>query len=238
MKNIISSVICSVLSLFLFLNANAQETVTRKKKVGLWFEEKYQVLKTQKSIKHGLYEAKNHDRLLASGKYENGQPVGEWKFYNLKGDLVQVYDHTKRSLTFSDTTDAKFDGYSFGQDISPGDVVVPPVKLGGRSFTIFPLLSGARPALTQLYRSNGMGNGNYELLHLFDIDAQGNLTGHQIVYTLNGHLQSVKADDKDLPQDYTHFIPATINGKAVASTVSVKGKVATLAAIDHVGFGY
>ncbi|UEG54486.1 hypothetical protein LLH06_05855 [Mucilaginibacter daejeonensis] len=238
MKNITASLLCPVLSLFLFLNANAQETVTRKKKVGNWFEEQYQVLKSQKSVKHGLYEAKNHERLLASGNYENGQPVGEWKFYNLKGDLVQIYDHTKRSLTFSDTTDAKFDGYSFGQDINPGDVVVPPVKMGGKAYTIFPLMSGARPALTHLYRANGMGNGNYDLLHLFNIDAQGNLTSHQIVYTLNGHLLSVKADDKDLPQDYTHFIPATINGKAVASTVSVKGKVTTNAAINNVGYGY
>jgi hypothetical protein len=227
----------AVVALLLFATvlsnaALAQETLARNKMIGHWFEEHYNVLKSDKNVRQGAFQAQKGAVTLATGAYTNGRPTGEWKYYNMQGKLVQVFDQDNHTLSYNDTTDVRFDGYAFGQDVAPGDAVVPPVKLGGKTLTIFPLMSGASDVLQELYRSNGRNTADYEILHLFKIDPSGRMTDHDIMYVTNGHTKTVAANDKDLPEEHKRFVPATINGKPVSSTVSLKGHLKTLAATD------
>ncbi len=90
----------------LFMNVNAQKTIEIK----IYFEvdgdtitesnrghilhEKFQVLKSDKKIKHGKYIrfSKLID-IIEEGNYCEGKKCGIWESYSFDGFLITKYDH-------------------------------------------------------------------------------------------------------------------------------------------------
>lgn len=87
-----------VLILLSFHFAYGQETKTVSKKSG-GFKEEFNVLVTNKRIKHGTYKKFEGERPMVEGAYDNNVKVGEWKFY-LNGELEQTYDFTTSELKY------------------------------------------------------------------------------------------------------------------------------------------
>ncbi len=76
-------------------NLEAQELKVKKKSTALFIEE-YQVLKSDKNVKHGYYVKSKNPKNYVSlgvpifkelGNYEKGQKTGKWYFFNDLGDL-------------------------------------------------------------------------------------------------------------------------------------------------------
>jgi hypothetical protein len=123
MKKSLTILIC-----ILALNAFGQTTkeITKKYK-NPWYTEKYNVLKSDKKVKHGNFQKLGYqDCLVIDGYYDNSKKdslwttyywrskqiekqgffqddkrIGEWKFYSSDGTLIQIYDYTTQKLIYS-----------------------------------------------------------------------------------------------------------------------------------------
>ena len=123
MKQSLTILIC-----ILALNTFGQTTkeITKKYK-NPWYTEKYNVLKSDKKVKHGNFQKLGYqDCLVINGYYNNGKKdslwttyywrskqiekqgsfqddkrIGEWKFYSSNGTLIQTYDFTDQKLIYS-----------------------------------------------------------------------------------------------------------------------------------------
>ena len=114
-------------SLFFFLNIQAQELKkVINKPTGTYYFEEYQVLQSDKKIKHGSYAKISYNKealetgfyknnlrdstwteyynnstaLRSRGNYRNNERTGIWEFYTLNGLLDQKYDFTQKKLIF------------------------------------------------------------------------------------------------------------------------------------------
>jgi TonB family protein len=81
-----------------------QETkLVTKKSNG--FKEEFNVLVTDKKVKHGPYKKyEGKENLIIEGAYENNVKVGEWKFY-INGGLEQTYDFTTKEVKYLKKSD-------------------------------------------------------------------------------------------------------------------------------------
>ena len=123
MKKSLTVVIC-VISFFAF--GQKTKEVTKKYK-NPWYTEKYSVLKSDKTVKHGNFQKLGYEDCLVingyynhgkkdsiwttyywrskqiekEGRYKDGKRVGEWRFYSQNGTLIQTYDYSLSKLTYS-----------------------------------------------------------------------------------------------------------------------------------------
>jgi hypothetical protein len=98
--------------------------------------EEYYVLKSDKSVRHGLFLRTRNElvlakgyynmgqqdstweyyspnlysayRLTGKGKYREGKKVGKWQYYNDEGTLEQIYDHTAGKLLFQKDSNPEY----------------------------------------------------------------------------------------------------------------------------------
>jgi TonB family protein len=91
--------IFGILVLFTFNLTYGQETkVVTKKSNG--FKEEFNILATDKKVKHGPYRKyEGKDQLIIDGAYDQNVKVGEWKFY-LNGELEQTYNFTTKEIVY------------------------------------------------------------------------------------------------------------------------------------------
>jgi TonB family C-terminal domain len=128
-------IIFSALMIASVSTAQAQNMPVKKKTdayANNTFEE-YSVLKSDKSVRHGLFLRTRNEQVLAKGyynmgqqdstweyyspnlytphrltgkgKYKEGKKAGKWQYYNDEGTLEQVYDHTANKLLFQKGSD-------------------------------------------------------------------------------------------------------------------------------------
>lgn len=114
----------------LAMNAFGQVTkeVTKKYK-SPWYTEKYNVLKSDKKVKHGNFKKSGYEDCLVidgyydhgkmdslwtnyywrskqiekQGHYQDGKRIGEWSFFSPDGTLIQTYDYTFQKVVFAIT---------------------------------------------------------------------------------------------------------------------------------------
>lgn len=112
------------------LLAFGQKTkVVTKKYENPWYTEKYSVLKSDKSIKHGSFQKLRYENCVVidgyykhgvqdslwttyywrskqikkQGSFKDGVRIGKWNFYTSNGELTQTYNFTTKNVEFSPT---------------------------------------------------------------------------------------------------------------------------------------
>jgi len=170
----------TILIYILTLNTFGQTTkeITKKYK-NPWYTEKYNVLKSDKKIKHGNFQKLGYqDCLVIDGYYDFGKKdslwttyywrskqiekqgffkddkrIGEWKFYSSDGNLIQTYDFTTQKLIYSIEPTKKTAILQDGQEVEK--MLLSNPQLVGSLIELYNYLA---PAQMEMYKS-----GEYEL---------------------------------------------------------------------------
>jgi hypothetical protein len=196
-----------------------QQTVARTNELTNVVTENYQVLKANKKVKQGEYIASYKTTTIARGNYNNGKRVGEWKFYNPTGKMVQVYNYDKNQFSYLDTVDARHglkyfvDGHTLDTD-----TITVPIKIGGSFYGMTMLIHNDR--LLNIMRGNNPGHAVLNYKHVFTVSDDGALLRHQVLVKLGDEEKSYNLDESGIDADLTRFVPATINHKPAASQVT------------------
>jgi hypothetical protein len=216
-RNIFLSIIC----LFNITNCIAQETVERKNRLTDSVIERFSVLKSDPSIKHGLYKAFfQRKTLVASGNYSNGKKSGKWIFYDTDGKMVEKYDYDTNTLYYEAPLDAATDlNYFFDKKTDSTDRVTRPLKIGGAYFGFVPYVSLFRMPFDTFEINTNSFQAYVELL----ISPGGRLADYK-VYLISRYYQYNQTLNMDVnlfsEADKT-FIPATINGEPVLCRIFI-----------------
>jgi len=207
-----------LLSVFAFYSGYSQ-TTKQTNALTPQVIEKFSVLKSNKKIREGNYTAAyNKGGLLAEGSYENGNRTGEWDFYDNKANHIQTYNYDTNTFTFLDTTGQKKIKYAFVKDIKRGDTVSNPIPIGGYYFVIVPMVF-YHPELSAMIHKAYPGVQTVTCSHIFTITADGLISKHEVLFTIDGKNQFYTLHDINLDDEYKKFVPGMINHQAVESKI-------------------
>ncbi|GAB3905192.1 hypothetical protein GCM10028826_07190 [Mucilaginibacter boryungensis] len=199
----------------------AQETLLQAQKLTKDIVLIYNVLKDNKQIKDGLFQARyQKSKALASGLYRNDKRVGVWHFFDKQGTLTQNFDYDNNRLTYEAPDDSNFT-YVIDKDFKQTDTVTKPIRIGGRCYGYIPYLLLFQKPADLLYYDRESISVTLELL----ISPAGNLadytihlSGFEYKNDLNVNINLLNAEDKI-------FVPATMNGEQIASRILVRCKM-------------
>jgi hypothetical protein len=221
------------LCFFYFISCFAQETIEKKNRLNDNVTEVFQVLKDNEAIKNGPYQAFYKRKTpIAMGNYTKGKKTGQWRFYNNKSKLMQIYNYDNDSLKYEAREYANTSDfwYAIDKEISDSDKVTKPVKAGGRYYGYLPYLGLFKvPFSTYEYSTTG-GVAVIELL----ISPLGRLAEYKVraVCSLIQYDQTVTMDVNLFKEEDKKFIPATYNGEAVLSRIMIKCRVTESGGLD------
>jgi protein TonB len=223
-----------VLVLFpIFLQAKDTKKIT---KVNLYpnFDEVYYVLKSDNSVKHGIYKAETNGKVLVEGHFrmgvmdsiwtqyditgvirsrgwfENNQRDSIWDFFDKKGELEQKIDFSKNKVLLYRTNLAQnpFRIVS-GHDTIMSILDRPPLFIGGASRLNDYLADEIR---IPLHKPDEKISGT--VFVAFTIDSLGNTSNHRVLKGIgrlcnNEALRVVKT----IPEQW---MPGELNGMNVS----------------------
>jgi protein TonB len=198
------------------------------------FNEIYYVLKSDNSIKHGIYKAEKYGRILikghfsmgvmdsiwtqydlsgvirSKGRIKNTKRDSIWEFFDLKGKLEQKIDFSTNEVLLYRTNLAQ----NPFRIVSGGDTIMsildrPPLFIGGMSSLNDFLANAIR---MPLHKPNEKISGH--VIVAFTIDSAGNTSNHRVLKGIgrpcnNEALRVVET----LPKEW---IPGELNGKKVS----------------------
>jgi len=204
-----------------------QETVERTNKPNDAIKEKFTVLKSDKNVKQGLFQAFFHDTLMvASGRYDNGKKVGIWRYYSSNGSIDQRYDHTNQKLIYVTRPDTAFLQFNLDVKVEATDTLTAPVKVGGNSYGYMYIFYGRIDEFAKDIHDIKTP-ATYHCLQILSVGADGILKEWQMLATADGLKKLYNVSIDKLADDDKLFVPATLNGKSVASKVYIKGMTTT-----------
>jgi hypothetical protein len=232
-----------ILTLLLFISvglvkaqdsAPPEETVARTNRDRVNITEKFNVLKSDKKTKQGLYQAYydgmySKTTLAASGMYDHGKRIGVWHYYTRQGTLIQHYDFTHHKLlyTIADTVTK----YTYDAQLKETDSLSRPIRIGS-GYADYCMIMCNYPQVSEGMHKHG--GGLYNLNHILNIDADGKLTAYRIVLTTDdGFKQTYNIALETLPEDELLFVPATLNHKPIPSTITIRSTSQTGFAISR-----
>ena len=67
------------------------------------YKETFYVLKSDKTVKHGLYTKTIGGKTVKKGSYENGVRKGIWEYYDFNGDLVHRVDIESKQILYDNS---------------------------------------------------------------------------------------------------------------------------------------
>ena len=213
MKKIVS------LALILFCTTAvfSQKVVDRKHRLFTHVTERYHaVIGDKREIRQGKYEARYQDNILAQGQYTDNKKTGIWHFYDREGNRTEDFDYDNNKLlneSVEDTT-SNF-RYILDADLKTGDKVTKAVKIGGRYFGYIPYL---RLCQFPVDASNGFHRVELELL----ISPLGRISQYKAHIYIDGKDIVSFINTDNLSDEDKSFIPATLNGQAVTSTIVIQ----------------
>lgn len=229
--------------LFLYINLIAFYTQAQEKpettKLRNWLtetvKEKFDVLKSDKKTKEGLYEAiyTPSGAIIARGNYHDNKHVGLWHYFDLRQRLIETFDYS-RNMLFSEEpisiVTRVFIGYAFDVKLADSDKITKPIRIGGRCFGYIPYL---------------------QLFHLSidykDVDTYQLAARLEMLISPGGRLADLKVHIIFLPDNSERittinpnifsdadrqFIPATVNGEPVMSRIFLRCRVTESGALD------
>jgi len=210
---------------FFVSRAVAQDSVTRKNRLTESVVEQFLVLKSNKEIKQGLYQAIYRRRVaLASGNYADNKRVGAWHFYDKYGRLVQNFNYERNSITWErpdDSLTAMHILYSFDDKLTDTDRVTKPMKAGGVYYGYIPYLKLFR--LSDDY----MGTDLSQFTAILEIlVSPGGRLADLKVHIKSAVDERITTFSTDLiDKDDRLFVPATINYKPTLCRIFVKCRI-------------
>ena len=211
--------------------ALAQDTKQKTTRLTDSVREVYQVLKTDKNTKQGLYQAVYGEATpVAAGSYHADNRVGIWRFFDSHGRLLQIYNYDTQKLEFEAPEVTGSDLHYFADvTIDSTDVVTKPIKIGGRYYGFIPYLKLFRipldiwdidkttyTAAVELLISP-MGRLAYYRVHILGPD------GYDRVINMNLNLPN---------QEDKIFFPAKKNGEPVACRIVIQARITGRGYID------
>lgn len=226
------------LSLFLSLLfaascCNAQDTREITTRLTNSVKEIYHVMKTDKNVMHGLYQAVYKERQpVATGLYNHDKRSGIWRFYDAAGQPMQTYDYDTNTVTFEakEDTTSNF-RYLLDKTLGPADKAHKPVITGGRYFGYLNYLKLFK--LPAEYESHPEVTLNEVKTTLELLVSPGGRLADIKVNINNGaedHYIRLKADL--LPPEDKVFTPATLNGEPVACRIIIRVYITEDGGID------
>jgi hypothetical protein len=214
----------TIILLLFIVTANAQATRNKKNKLIDGITETYSVLVDSPSVKQGRYVAARGKLPIASGVYNHGKRTGTWHFYNSEGKLVQHFNFSTNTLAYEGADDAMPNvKYVVDSTFTKNDTVFRPVKPGG-------IYYGLLPFVNNLTMPDDLDPRAYEettVLVSLLISQGGRLADYNVRViaerwginkVANMPLNSIDPTD-------AVFIPATINGEAIPSTIEIYCRV-------------
>jgi hypothetical protein len=229
----IKNIILFIAGLFLATICPAQELREKTSRLTDSVSEVYHVLKTNKYVRHGLYQAVYENKQpVATGMFENDKKVGVWRFYSPEGKLMQTYDYSTRHASFEAPEDTTSNlRYLLDKDLKPGDKATKPIKTGGRYFGYLNYLQLFN--LPEAYKDHPEVELNevkttVELL----ISPGGRLADYK-VHINNGAQDNVIKMNTNLPDEEDRmFTPATFNGEPVSCRIIIRAYITEKGHLD------
>jgi hypothetical protein len=218
---------------FYFISCFAQETIEKKNRLNNNITEIFQVLKDNEAIKNGPYEAfYKRQTPIAMGNYTKGKKTGQWRFYNSKSKLMQIYNYDSDSLRYEarEFTNTSDFGYAVDKVISDTDKITKPIKAGGRYYGYLPYLGLFKVPFSTYEYSTAGGVAIIELL----ISPLGRLADYKVhaVCDFIQYDQTVTMDVNLFKEEDKKFIAATYNGEPVMSRILIKCRITENGGLD------
>jgi hypothetical protein len=217
-------------SILLAINSFAQETVEKKTKLTNNVSQVYKVLASNKYTKQGLYQALFKKKtVVATGMFENDKKIGIWRFYDQKGQAMQIYDYTKKQLLFEAREDTSSNlRYFVDKQLDSTSKITKPVKVGGRYY-------GYLPYLNLFTVPKDLRDINYDVFSAVVellISPYGRLADYKVHLTAVNFKRTINMNI-DLPNEEDKvFMPATLNGEPISSRVVIQCYVTNSGHLD------
>ena len=203
-------------------NCFSQDSTRIKNRLTETIIERFFVSSADKNSKTGPYNAVyRHNTPLASGEYANNKKVGTWHFYDIWGKPVENFNYDKNTLLYEKPDDSVSEQqirYSFDDSIKNTDYVTKPIKPGGRYYGYLPYLRIFK--LSDDYNNTvvALFTAVLEIL----VSPGGRLADFKVHIRSDDSERITTFSTELIDKEDRIFVPATINGKPVISTIFVK----------------
>jgi hypothetical protein len=217
-------------SITLTTNCFAQEIVEKKAKLTDNVSQIYKVLASNKYTKQGLYQALFKKKtVVATGMFENDKKIGVWRFYDQKGQAMQIYDYTKKQLLFEAKEDTSSSlRYFVDKKLDSTSTVTKPLKVGGRYYGYLPYLNLFTVPKDLRDVNYDLFSGVVELL----ISPYGRLADYKVHLTAVNFKRTINMNINLPNEEDMVFIPATLNGEPISSRVVIQCYVTNSGHLD------
>lgn len=207
-----------VLSTF---TAFAQDTVLIKNRLTDSVVERFYVLKSNKDIKNGAYQAIfKRRKIVALGMYRNNEKVGIWQYFNKDGVLVQKFDFDSYKFTYELYLKNKNINFLFDDTAKTTDKFTRPLKIGGEYYGFIPYLNSFKLPFETFEMETKLFDAYIELL----ISPLGRLVWYKtyIDSIYYGYHQTFNLDINLFSEEDRNYLPATKNGNPILSRIIIK----------------
>jgi hypothetical protein len=207
-------------AIILTTNCFAQETVQKKTNLANNVSLVYNVLASNGYTKQGLYQALFKKKtVVATGMFENDKKIGVWRFYDQKGQAMQIYDYTKKQLLFEAREDTSSSlRYLADKQLDSTSKTTKPVKVGGRYY-------GYLPYLNLFTLPKDLRDVNYNafsaVIELL-ISPYGRLADYKVHLTAANYERTVNMNINLPNEEDMVFIPATLNSEPISSRIVIR----------------
>lgn len=204
----------------------AQETIELSAYHGGGITEKYNVLKSNRKIKQGLYQQiTRKNTAIVSGAYDQNKRVGIWHFYDKDGRVNELYNYTSKKLLYEAPVDTTRDyiEYTFDRKITRTDTATKPIRIGGTWFGYLPYIKFFKIDPGSFYTSVPI-RAFLQIL----VSPGGRLSECKLIVQLksnNSIIDTYTLNNELLDEYDKEFVPATVNHQPVVSTISVLVKI-------------
>ena len=159
------------------------------------------------------------------GNYTQNKKTGQWRFYDTKGKLMEIYNYGNDSLKYEakEYTNSSDLFYAIDREITDTDKVTKPIKVGGRYYGYLPYLGLYNlPFSPYEYGTNGC-IAVIELL----ISPLGRLADYKVrtACSLLQYDQTITMNVNLFKEEDKQFIPATFNGQPILSRILIRCRV-------------
>jgi len=204
----------------------AQETIEVSAYHSGGITERYNVLKSDRKVKQGLYQQiTRKNTAVVSGRYDQNKRVGIWHFYDSNGKVNELYNYTTKTLIYEAPVDSTRDyiEYIFDKKVARTDTATKPIRIGGTWFGYLPYIKLFKIDPASFYTSAPI-RAFLQML----VSPGGRLSECKLIVQLksNNAIVDTYVLNNDLLDDVDkEFVPATINRQPVVSTISVLVKI-------------
>jgi hypothetical protein len=211
-------------------NCFAQETVEKKTKLTDNVSLVYNVLASNQYTKQGLYQALFKKKtVVATGMFENDKKAGVWRFFDQKGQAMQIYDYTKKQLLFEAREDTSSSlRYFVDKQLDSTSKATKPVKIGGRYYGYLPYLNLFTIPKDLRDVNNEVFSAVVELL----ISPYGRLADYKVHLTAVNFERTINMNINLPNEEDMIFVPATLNGEPISSRVVIRCYVTNSGHLD------